>query len=61
MASTRNIDEAVRQIRQWGTSKWAVAVLPLLSKDMPADHPDLDPIWEVAQAHDLAVVNHNFT
>ena len=61
MASTRNVYEAVRQIRQWGTSKWAVAVLPLLSKDMPADHPDLDPIWEVAQAHDLAVVNHSFT
>ena len=61
MASTRNVDEAVRQIRQWGTSKWAVAVLLLLSKDVPADHPDLDPIWEVAQAHDLAVVNHSFT
>src|SRR5262245_16863601 len=41
VASTRAVDEAVREIRQWGTSKWAAAVLPLVAKDVPLDHPDL--------------------
>src|SRR5713226_8177972 len=38
VASTRNPAEAVREIRQWGTSKWAVAVLPLLAREIPIDH-----------------------
>src|SRR5262245_28471892 len=41
VASTRAVDEAVREIKRWGTSKWAVAVLPLLGKAIPLDHPDL--------------------
>ena len=61
VASTRNVDEAVRDIQQWGRSKWAVAVLPLLAMDMPADHPDLEPIWQAVQAHDLTIANHSLT
>jgi hypothetical protein len=61
VASSRAVDEAVREIRQWGGSRWAVAVLPLLGKDVPVDHPDLEPIWEAAQEHDLAVVHHSNT
>ena len=61
VASSRVVPEAVREIREWGKSKWAVAVLPLLAKDMPADHPDLYPIWEAAAEHDLAIANHSFT
>jgi predicted TIM-barrel fold metal-dependent hydrolase len=61
VASTRNVEEAVRQIKEWGTSKWAVAVIPLLGKDMPVDHPDLEPIWQAAQEYDLAVVHHSNT
>ena len=36
VVSTRAVDEAVREIRQWGTSKWAVAVLPVVAKDIPS-------------------------
>ena len=61
VASTRAVDEAVREIRRWGTSSWAVAVLPLLAKDVPVDHPDLEPIWKAAQDHDLPVVHHSLT
>jgi predicted TIM-barrel fold metal-dependent hydrolase len=61
VASTRNVDEAVREIREWGNSKWAVAVMPLLAKDLPADHPDLHPIWRAAADHDLPIANHSFT
>jgi len=61
VASTRDVGEAVRQIREWGTSRWAVAVLPLGAKDVPIDHPDLEPIWKAAEEHDLPVVHHSNT
>jgi len=61
VASTRDVSEAVREIREWGQSKWAVAVQPLLDNDRPVDHPDLEPIWREAEAHDLAIVHHSFT
>jgi predicted TIM-barrel fold metal-dependent hydrolase len=61
VASTRNVDEAVREIREWGNSKWAVAVKPLLPTDMPPDHPDLDPIWRAAADHDLPIAHHSST
>jgi len=61
VASTRAVGEAVREIRQWGRSGWAAAVLPVPTADIPIDHPDLDPIWAAAQEHDLAVVHHSNT
>jgi len=61
VASTRNVDEAVHEIREWGNSKWAVAVKPLLPTDMPPDHPDLDPIWRAAADHDLPIAHHSST
>ena len=35
VASTRRVDEAVREIREWGKAKWAVAVMPLLAEGLP--------------------------
>ena len=61
LASGRSVEEAVGEIRQWGNSKWAVAIMPLLPEGMPADHPDLEPIWQAATEHDLAVAHHSFT
>ncbi len=61
VASARNVPEAVREIKQWGTSKWAVGVIPALGPDMPLDHPDLEPIWRAAEEHDLAIVHHSNT
>ncbi|PYM90704.1 MAG: hypothetical protein DME04_21905 [Candidatus Rokuibacteriota bacterium] len=59
VVSTAHVDESVREIQRWGTSKWAVAVMLLVRK--PVDHPDLEPIWQAAQDHDLAVVHHSST
>jgi predicted TIM-barrel fold metal-dependent hydrolase len=59
VASTRDVEAAVQAIHQWGTSKWAVAVMLMVSR--PVDHPDLEPIWRAAQAHDLAIVHHSST
>jgi uncharacterized protein len=61
VASARDVDAAVREIREWGKSRWAVAVMPLVTKDIPADHPKLDPIWRAADEHDLPIVHHSFT
>jgi uncharacterized protein len=61
VASARAVDEAVREIREWGNSPWAVAVKPLLPRDIPADHPDLEPIWRAAQDHDLPIAHHSST
>ena len=61
VASARNVDAAVQEIRTWGNSKWAVAVMPLVTKDVPADHPSLEPIWNECVEHDLPVAHHSFT
>lgn len=55
------VEEAVQEIRQWGKSNWAVAVMPLLGEDTPVDHPSLEPIWRAAEEHDLAVIHHSTT
>jgi uncharacterized protein len=61
VASCRRPEEAVREIREWGKAKWAVAVMPLLPEGLPVDHPSLNPIWAEAQEFDLAIANHSFT
>ena len=47
-APARDVDAAVKEIRRWGKSDWAVAVQPSLGQHVPADHPDLEPIWHAA-------------
>ncbi|HVB17811.1 MAG TPA: amidohydrolase family protein [Stellaceae bacterium] len=61
VASARDVDAAVQEIRTWGKSRWAVAVMPLVTKDIPVDHPKLDPIWRAADEYDLPIVHHSFT
>jgi len=54
-------ESAVKEIRQWGKSPWAVAVMPLVKDGMPVDHPDLEPIWRAAEEHDLPIIHHSTT
>lgn len=61
VASARDVEAAVHEIREWGNSNWAVAVKPLLPFDIPPDHPDLDPIWRAAAEHDLPIAHHSST
>ena len=60
VASTRDVDAAVKEIREWGKAEWAAAVKPQIYK-VPADHPSLDPIWRAAADYDLPIVHHSST
>ena len=51
----------VEEIKRWGKSSWAWGVMVYAPYGVPIDHPDLEPIWAEAAAHDLAVILHTFT
>jgi predicted TIM-barrel fold metal-dependent hydrolase len=61
VAPTASVEAAVQEIHAWGKSPWAVAVMPIMNEGKPVDHPDLDPIWQAAEEHDLAIVHHSTT
>ena len=61
LACGRDVKSAVEEIRRWGKSRWAWAVLPYAPYGMPLDHPDLEPVWAAAAEHDLAIALHTFT
>jgi predicted TIM-barrel fold metal-dependent hydrolase len=56
-----SVEGSIAEIKKWGKMPWAVAVHPKLPIDYPLDHPDLNPIWEVAQDHGLAVIHHSLS
>jgi len=60
-AGVADVDAAVREIHEWGNSAWAVAVQPSLGQEVPADQPDLDPIWRAAEDHGLPIIHHSST
>ena len=61
LACGRDIPSAVEEIKRWGKSGWAWAVLPYAPYGMPLDHPDFEPVWAAAAEHDLAIALHTFT
>lgn len=52
---------AVHAIQEYASQDWVAAVWPLLPPDVPVDDPDLEPIWEAANAAELPVMYHSFT
>ncbi|HEX2064826.1 MAG TPA: amidohydrolase family protein [Acidimicrobiales bacterium] len=61
VASGQAVDDAVGEIRRWGTSLWPAAVMPLLAEGVPVDHPELEPVWAAAADFDLPIVHHSDT
>jgi len=61
LCSARDIAGSVAEIKRWGKSRWAWAIMVYAPADMPLDHPDLEPVWAEAQEHDLAIALHTFT
>ncbi len=61
LVSSRDVEGSLKEIERWGKSRWAWGVLPYAPYGVPLDHPDLEPIWAAAQAHDLVIALHTFT
>lgn len=61
LACGRDVKSATEEIKRWGKSRWAWAVLPYAPYGMPLDHPDFEPVWAAAAEHDLAIALHTFT
>ncbi|MBV9121682.1 MAG: amidohydrolase [Chloroflexi bacterium] len=57
----RSVEASLAEIKRWAREPWAVAVRPTLPLDYPADHPDLEPIWQAAEEAGLCVVHHSFS
>ncbi len=57
--SGRAVDQSVEEMKRWSKAPWAVAVQVNLPRDLPLDHPDLEPIWAQANEQDLCVVHHS--
>jgi predicted TIM-barrel fold metal-dependent hydrolase len=61
LVGTRDVKSGLEEIKRWGKSRWAWAVMAYAPYGVPLDHPSLEPVWAAAQDHDLAVVLHTFT
>ncbi|MEL0106636.1 MAG: amidohydrolase family protein [Rhodospirillaceae bacterium] len=61
LACARDVAGSVKEIKKWGTSRWAWGVMVYAPVGMPLDHPDLEPVWKAAADHDLCVALHTFT
>lgn len=61
MASGRDLDAAIKELRSAGEQPWCVVVFPAIPRDVPLDSSALEPLWAVADELDLTVVLHTFT
>lgn len=59
VASARSVEDSVTEIKQWGSSDWAVGVQVFAPVDYPLDHPDLAPIFRAAETEGLTIVHHS--
>jgi uncharacterized protein len=48
-------------IKDHAQEEWVAAVWPVLPEGLPADDPDLEPIWAAADEADLPIMYHAFT
>ena len=61
LASARDIEDGVAELRRWGKSRWAWGMMVYAPVGVPLDHPTLEPFYAEAATLDLAVVLHTFT
>jgi predicted TIM-barrel fold metal-dependent hydrolase len=61
LVSPRDVDRAVAEVRRCGKEEWPVGIFPICPPDMSLDDPGWEPLWAVAQEHDLTVIIHTFT
>ncbi|MGH8071967.1 MAG: amidohydrolase family protein [Candidatus Entotheonellia bacterium] len=61
LVAARDVARGVKEIAAWAKKRWPLGLFVYAPYGTPLDHPDREPFWEAAQAHDLAVVLHTFT
>ncbi len=61
LASGRNVDASLTELRRCAKEPWPVGVFPVCSGKMPLDRPEWEPLWAAAQEYDLTVIIHSFT
>jgi predicted TIM-barrel fold metal-dependent hydrolase len=61
LASGRDVDASVAEIRRCGNEAWPVGIFPICPPELSLDDPAWEPIWAAAQDYDLTVVIHSFT
>ena len=54
-----DIEWAVAEVKALGDEDWVAGVRPNLPENMPVDHPDLDPLWEVMNDMELPFIFHS--
>ena len=57
----RFVEDSVQEIKEYGSTRWAVGVWVNLPLDFPMDHPSLNPIWGAVEEEGLCVVHHSFS
>jgi uncharacterized protein len=61
LAGARDVKAGLAEIERWGKARWAWGLLVYAPYGTPLDHPDLEPLWAAAAAHDLCIALHTFT
>ena len=60
LAPAADVDWAAAELRRRGKEDWVSCVWPVLPEGIPADDPDLDPIWAAMNDLDLPIMHHSF-
>src|SRR5205823_3821344 len=55
LAGARDVAAGLAEIKRWGKARWAWGLLVYAPYGTPLDHPDLEPLWEAADAYDLCI------
>ena len=58
LVGSRDVDAGLKEMQQWGKSRWAWGVLVYAPQGVPLDHPGLEAVWAAAESLDLAVALH---
>jgi uncharacterized protein len=51
---------SAQEIRRLAAERCVAAVTVVLPEGTPLDHPDLHPIWQAMDDHDLPILHHSF-
>ncbi len=60
LVSGADPEGAVEEIKRRSDDPWICSVTVVLPEGVPADDPDVEPIWAALDEHDLPILHHSF-